>query len=168
MSTNTLLYGSQGLVFMSKFHNKIPTDLELLSFIYNHYYEEYSSFIEEDNTRSSKIYVPIDCKVIAAHFKVDNDIIFGRLYYYLENKYRYKQDGGAWVNFFAFNFGSDSKCINFPYMASILAELADQQSKYLTTVKVSIVAIVLSIATISFTIYDKFLAEVPMVISKKN
>ena len=153
---------------MSKYHKKIPTDFELLTFIYNHYYEDYESFIKEDNKRNTKIYVPIDCKVIADHFKVDRDIIFGRLYYHLENKYKYQQHDGVWVYFYTLSLGTDIKCINFPYMASVLAELSDKESKYITTVKVSIIAICISLAAMSVTIYDKFATNEQVVIKEQS
>lgn len=53
--------------------------------------------------------------------------MFGRLYYHLEHKYGYKQKNGAAVHFFAHSLGvgedRELHCVNFPYMASVLAEL---------------------------------------------
>ncbi|MEN8637133.1 hypothetical protein ABFV74_15605 [Pseudoalteromonas distincta] len=151
---------------MSKHQSKIPTDFELLTFIYNHYYDDYISFIEKsDQCRDSKIYVPIDCELIAKYFSVDRDIIFGRLYYHLENKYGYQRDSNNRVYFYCLSVGKDIKCINFPYMSSVLADLSDKQSKYITTIKVSLLALFISLAATSFTVYDHFSNKAPVTIS---
>ena len=68
---------------------RIPTDREILQEIYDRHYETYVSFSKEKPSRSAKIMVPIDIEIIAKHFKVDVDIIFGRLYYHLEKKFGY-------------------------------------------------------------------------------
>ncbi|WP_154116417.1 hypothetical protein [Vibrio cincinnatiensis] len=135
----------------------IPTDLELLDFIYNYYYETYSEWNKGNKDRQSKIYVPIDCKLIADHFNIDGDVIFGRLYYHLEKKYCYRQDDGAKVHFFAFKVGNDSKCIHFPYLASILAELRQEHKKFRLTVFLSTLAIVLSTFSIGVTVYKEII-----------
>jgi len=67
--------------------NILPTDLKILNTIYEHYYDTFISFSKSDSGRSSKIFIPIDIKLIAKKLGVDVDIIFGRLYYHLEQKY---------------------------------------------------------------------------------
>jgi len=134
------------------FKNKVPTDLEILEYIYRHYYNVFVKFDKENPSRDAKIYVPIDCSRIADHFGVDRDIIFGRLYYHLEQKYAYSSDGVK-VHFFANRLKEDTKCINFPYMASILSDLQDQQRKYGWSLKLSIIAIAISAVSVGFTVY---------------
>jgi hypothetical protein len=48
--------------------------------------------------------------------------MFGRLYYHLDHKYRYKQDDGSHVNLFAFKVRKEMHCVNFPYLCGILSE----------------------------------------------
>lgn len=56
---------------------KTPTDLVILRLIYKLYYEEFKNFSIEagvENGRKSKIFVPIDCKLIATQLKVDAEL----------------------------------------------------------------------------------------------
>jgi hypothetical protein len=123
---------------------KIPTDLELLSYIYEKYYATFISYSKESPDRSAKIYVPINCAEIAKHFKVDGDIVFGRLYYHLEKVYGYTQSNGANVHFFAFHVGDDHKCINFPLLASVVAGLRLEHRKFWWATSISILALIVS------------------------
>lgn len=50
---------------------KSPTDVEILSFIRDHYYAAFTSFDKDKPSRLTKIYVPIDIDVIAEKFGVD-------------------------------------------------------------------------------------------------
>ena len=135
---------------------KVPSDLEILECIYKKYYEEYRSFQREDKTRSSKIYVPINCKEIAQQLNTDNDIIFGRLYYHLENLYGYKQDDGTSVHFFANAIKENEiHCINFPLMASVLAGMQEEHKKFTIATGVSIIALVVSIISVVIAIWPK-------------
>jgi hypothetical protein len=108
---------------------KLPTDLQILNYIYDTYYKQFIEFSKDNPTRSASIFVPIDIEMIANNFGVHVDIIFGRLYYHLEKKYGYQNKNGTGVPFFALKAGSDINCINFPYMASILANLRDKEEK---------------------------------------
>lgn len=126
---------------------KSPSDLKILSVIYNLYYEEFKNFTHEpdvENGRVSKIYVPINCKVIAKELDVDSDIVFGRLYYHLEQKYGYKIAEDR-VAFFSLGVGSDRHCVNFPLLASVLAGLQEESSKFQWATILSGSAVVISI-----------------------
>ncbi len=115
----------------------LPTDLQILNTIYNKYYDKFKSFSKKDSDRSSKIFIPIDITLIAKELEVDVDIIFGRLYYHLEQKYGYKRSKGAKVSFFTLQTGADKNCINFPYMASVLANLRDREKKHSTATNIA-------------------------------
>lgn len=128
---------------------KVPTDRKILEFIYCTYYQDFRKFSKENKTRMTKIFIPIDISKVALHFKTDEDIIFGRLYYYLNNKYGYKCDDGSKVPFYTEVMGEGKKCINFPLMASILASL---QEDYRRFQKTTIITIWAAIATIAATI----------------
>lgn len=126
---------------------KSPSDLKILNAIYSLYYEEFKNFTQEpdvENGRVSKIYVPINCKVIAKKLDVDNDIVFGRLYYHLEQKYGY-ENGESKVAFFSLGVGSDRHCVNFPLLASVLAGLQEESSKFQWATILSGLAVVISI-----------------------
>jgi hypothetical protein len=129
-----------------------PTDLQVLSAIYDQYHLEFTSFSEGSSTRSAKIYVPIDVKTIAAKLEVDHDIVFGRLYYHLERMYGYEQSDGSKVHLFALAVGSDKHCVNFPYVASVLANLREENKKYRVATTIAIVALFVSTAAIAVSI----------------
>jgi len=124
---------------------KAPTDLKILKSIYNKYYQQYAAYNDDNKTRSSKIHVPIDIEKLAEQMNIDCDIIFGRLYYHLNQKYSYEDPRGARVDMFSMRVGKDRHCIHFPYMASVLASLQSDNQKYLIATGFSIVALVLSI-----------------------
>jgi len=132
---------------------KSLNDLKILEAIYDRYYSDFQSYSEENKTRSSKIYVPISIEELAKKMGVDVDIIFGRLYYHLNKRYRYKQDGGLQVDLFSLSVGDDKHCINFPYLAGILAGLKEKNTKYLVTLWCSIASIAIAVAAVIVSIY---------------
>ena len=108
---------------------KIPTDKEILEVIFEHYKATFAGYaISKD--RSSKIYVPIDCKKIADSLGTEGDIVFGRLYYHLERKHGYAQPDGSKVHFFSLKVGNDAKCVNFPLLVSVLAGLQEEGRRF--------------------------------------
>ena len=131
---------------------KIPTDLKVLRVIYNRYYDDFQAYPNEKKDRSSKTYVPIDIEEIAKHLDVDADIVFGRLYYHLNEKFSYKRDDGSKVEFFALRAGDDHHCVNFPYLALILADLQDQNRRYLMTTVIAGLSLVIAVISILISI----------------
>ena len=103
----------------------LPSDLDILNAIYERHYDCFASYSDASPNRATKIYVPIDIIEIAKTLNVDPDIVFGRLYYHLDKKHRYKRENGAFVHLFAREVGGDRNCVNFPYLASLLAEMRD-------------------------------------------
>jgi hypothetical protein len=71
-------------------------------------------------------------------------IIFGRLYYHLQNKYGYTKEDGGKVPFFTMQAGSDEYCVNFPYLSSILATLRLESRRYAVTTWLAVIALVVS------------------------
>ena len=124
---------------------RLPTDFQILDSIYRRYYKKFTEYSSQSESRSTKIFIPIDINRLANDMGVDGDIIFGRLYYHLENKYSYSRPDGTNVQFFVLGIGNDPHCINFPYLVSVLASLRDENKKYLIAVTVSVVSIVISI-----------------------
>jgi hypothetical protein len=75
-------------------------------------------------------------------------MLFGRLYYHLDAKYHYEQDDGAKIHLFSLKIGSERHCVNFPYLAAVLAEKNEEHSRQLWSLGLSIAALVLSVAAI--------------------
>lgn len=121
----------------------------MLETIYKEYYEEFSNFQNGENCgRQSKVYVPIDCKLIAAKLNIDSDIIFGRLYNHMNKLHSYANDDGSKVPLFSLQIGVDRKCVHFPMLSSVLAGLQVENSKFKTTVWLSSTAIAISITSL--------------------
>ena len=137
----------------------LPTDLQILNTIYNRYYDKFKSFSKNDSDRSSKIFVPIDITLIAKELEVDVDIIFGRLYYHLEQKYGYERSGNTEVAFFTLKARADKHCINFPYMASVLANLRDREKKDSTATNIAIFSLVIAGLSLLVSIFVSILVS---------
>jgi len=135
---------------LETFIMKNPTDLHILKYIYQKYYDTFKEYSDQDKTRETKNYIPIDIRSVADHFNVDGDIIFGRLYYHLNELYRYKNDDGMTVDFFRLKLKDSVHCIHFSYMASILANLNYEHKKFRTATIIAIIS--LCIATFSLII----------------
>lgn len=134
---------------------KLPSDRSILELIYKLYYEEFQNHSRDvESGRRSKIYVPIDCKLIAKRFDVDADIIFGRLYYHLEKKHGYTNGDGSKVMFFG-NINGEGFSVNFPLMSSVLAGLQEDANKFWTATLISSFALTVSIAAAAFNIFLK-------------
>jgi hypothetical protein len=133
------------------FARRLPTDLQILNAIYNRYYRTFTAYSQQNQNRRTKNLVPIDIAQISRDMGVDGDIIFGRLYYHLDKKYRYRQeDSPSYVSFFT-NDGEMPHCVNFPYLASVLAGLRDENKKYQLSIRLSIFSLVISISAFLIT-----------------
>lgn len=124
------------------------TDRLLLKEIYDLYYDEFCSFDPDKPTRQTHNYVPIDCKLIGKKLKLDPAIVFGRLYYHLDRKYRFKNEDNSIVPLFYLELGKDSHVINFQLLSSIVAELEQDRARYLLPVVISLMALAVSIAAL--------------------
>ena len=127
---------------------KLSTDREIFESIYSEYAEAFSKVQLGLDKDASKIYVPIDLRAVAANLDNDAHVLFGRLYYHLDHKYRYAQDNGALVNLFAFKIGDDLHCINYPYLAAILAEYREQHLSSRKNFWLAIAALTFSLGAI--------------------
>jgi len=130
---------------------KLPTDLKILDEIYERYYGTFCSYVRADPSRATKIMVPVDIEQLARHFDVDNDIIFGRLYYHLEQKYGYHRADGTQVSFFNVTAASDQhpseNVVNFALLTSILTDLKDQRLKWKIGIAIALVSLIGSLIT---------------------
>ena len=132
----------------------IPTDREMFETIYERYHDAFVAYNDDESVRSNKTFVPLDLEALATDLGMDTDVLFGRLYYHLNHRFAYKEDGGAEVNLFAIRIGGDAHCIHFPYMVSILADLRDHNRKYRTATTIAAISIVLSILSVLISILD--------------
>ncbi|MDU8644366.1 hypothetical protein RYA97_04415 [Pseudomonas syringae group sp. 26L6] len=126
-----------------------PSDRKILRTIYKMYYNDFCAFtIDGPNNRESKIYVPINCERVAKKLKVDKDIVFGRLYYHLQQRHAYKKEDGTLVPFFSLGVGKEIRCVNFPLLDSVLASLHADHAKFLWSFGFSTAAVVISIISL--------------------
>jgi hypothetical protein len=131
---------------------RTPTDIEILDRIYDNYYDEFSSFSKDKPNRQNKTFIPIDIERIASQLNVDVDIVFGRLYYDFEKRFGYKNDDGIIVHFFASKFGNEKHCINFPFAASVLANMRDEKKKYGLSTGIAILSLIVSVVSICLSV----------------
>ncbi|HYF69320.1 MAG TPA: hypothetical protein VD884_14345 [Ohtaekwangia sp.] len=141
---------------------KSPTDLQILNAIYDMYYDTFTTYSRgkdvADRVRISKIHVPIDLDKLGQKLGVDGDIIFGRLYYHLNNKHGYRMEHpagpdrrGSRVDLFVLQINNgdvtDIHTINFPFLAAVLADLRDQNKRNLWTIWIALGALIVSLLT---------------------
>lgn len=130
---------------------KSPTDLALLEHMYSKYYDRFAEFLEPTRQRPTKNYVPIDVAEIAKHFGVDGDIVFGRFYYHLQEKFGIRRENNVTVPFFEFHDGWDIDCrhqVQFPMLASAIASLREARNQYLVPTLLSAGSLILSIVAL--------------------
>jgi hypothetical protein len=132
-----------------------PTDLEILRRLYDNYYQVYAAYSRANKERETKIYVPVDIAAIASDFEIDDDIIFGRLYYYLNRKHGYKQDDGSSVHLFTLQAGNDRHCVHFPLLASVLAELTWEKRKFHVATTLSIISLCIAVISIVLSLLKR-------------
>lgn len=131
--------------------SRLPTDLRLLDAIYRTYYDDFVAFSDENKNRGTKIWVPIDIHVLAKRFDTDPDMIFGRLYYHLRGKYRQPM-GDQVLEFFQMRVGPDHHCVNFPFLASVLADLREEQHRFVVSTRIAALSLVISLISITVAV----------------
>ena len=127
---------------------KLPTDRRVLECIYQMYESSYPG-----TNRENDPYVAIDVKAVARELGCSPDLLFGRLYYHLDAKHRYKQDNGELVSLFQIQIGGKRYAVQFPYLASILAGLNLEQRRLLISVGMSAAALAISIASLAVSLF---------------
>ncbi len=131
---------------------RLPTDRELLEAIFSAYYRVFAAFTEESKSRSSKIWVPIDIDALARKFRTDADMIFGRLYYHLNGKFSQELGDGSRLDFFQMRVGADRHCVNFPFLASVLADLKEERGRFVWATGIAALSLVVSIVSIAIAV----------------
>jgi hypothetical protein len=101
---------------------KLPSDLQVREEIYGRHREEYATVPVGQRTAM----IPIDIQAIADALGTDADVVFGRLYYHLEQKHGYtRPNDDVRVALFALEAGGKKDCVNLPYLSSLLASMRD-------------------------------------------
>jgi hypothetical protein len=56
----------------------LPSDLKLLSEIYERYYEDFKNFSKEEPTRDCKVYVPINIRDVSINLNTDEYMMYSQ------------------------------------------------------------------------------------------
>ena len=123
---------------------KLPTDLKILDTIFEKYYEAFVTTPTEERSA----FISIDVAEVSADLGVDPDIIFGRLYHYLDKKHSADDS-----RLFALKAGTKTNAVNFPMLSSILADLRHHNRTENTSLVLSIVSIVISLLSFITALY---------------
>lgn len=130
----------------------LPSDYEILKAIYDMYYDEFCDFERGGEQRLAKNFIPLDVARVARDLNVDPDIVHGRLYYYLNEKYSYERKDGSKVELFILGFAADKRRhINFPLMASVLAGLHETNKKQNLTIGIAAFSLLVSLVSAVFS-----------------
>jgi hypothetical protein len=133
---------------------KNPSDLHILSAIYHRYVEAFTDTAEKSTESLFKVYHPIDVRAVAKELGMNRHILFGRLYYHLDAKYRYKDDNDVWTHLFAMKVGDQRHCIHIPYLSAIVSEREREWRRYAVSLAVSAIAIVISLISLFVKVHS--------------
>lgn len=132
--------------------DEIPTDLEILEDIYYRYHDDFRKYAKKDPDRIARIRVPIEVEDVAEACGVDEDMIFGRIFYHFNKKYSYTNTDGEVTTFFTTEkFEGLSVC--FPLVASVLADKYAEKKQHETQLFIAGIAVVLSIIALLVAIF---------------
>jgi len=125
--------------------SKNRSDMAILVEMYEMYLP---TFLERANRPNGnpqdKVYVPIDVDVLAKKLSMNRDVLWGRLYYHLDQKHGYERDG-AKTHLFAKQVGTEHHCINFPLVSALAAEREHELRRYLLPVVIAMSGVILSV-----------------------
>jgi len=131
----------------------IPTDESLLAEIYRRYLKAFSAHSEDNRTRSTKIWMPVDIDALGKKYRCDPELLFGRLYYHFNQKYGSSTEDGASVNFFTTHMNDDRNVVNFPLLTSVLADLQDDRKRFRVSTRLAALSLIVSSISIFLAIY---------------
>ncbi len=126
---------------------KLWTDRYVLQCIFDMYRSSYPGAKTASCSRENDPYVSIDVAAIARKLDCNPELLFGRLYYHLDRKYRYKQEDGALDALFHIQVGDKRHAVQFPYLASILAGLNQEFRRQWVPLGVSLFSLGVSLTS---------------------
>ncbi|KRG63370.1 hypothetical protein ABB26_12490 [Stenotrophomonas humi] len=124
--------------------NSVPTERQVLRCIFDMYEGDFPV----EGPSVGKTMIAIDIDAVAKSLGCDKNILFGYLYYHLDNKYRYKTGENTSVHLFVPRAGELRHAINLPYLTAVLAAQEQEHSKFTWSLGVSLVALALSVGAI--------------------
>lgn len=134
--------------------SRLPTDRQVLKCIFEMYKDNYPG--EKVGVKGENDpFVPVDIRAVAARLSTKPELLFGHLYYHLDPKHRYKQDNGAEVKLFILNVENKGHSVHFPYLAAILAGHDQEHRKQLFSISISLLALIISIASLLTNLFSK-------------
>ncbi|HEL4244277.1 TPA: hypothetical protein UM790_001816 [Stenotrophomonas maltophilia] len=127
----------------------IPTERQVLRKICDMYYGQY--LLSKRNERLAQILVPISVEDVAKSLGTDKHLLFGYLRH-LDRKYTVKSDQPhtAAARLFMPKVGEYRDAVDFPYLVALLANHEQERSKFLWSIVLSAIAIVISFAALFF------------------
>jgi hypothetical protein len=142
-------------------HRRLPTDREILEAIYRRHSAQYEAVSRGDDTKSrdSKVYFPVDLAAVADDLRVDGNLVFGRLHYYLDRKHAYRNErDGSWtlLLWLRSDRPEGRHWINFPLMTSVLAGLQEDDRRVKWTRDLAIWSLVVSVAAVVLSAFAAF------------
>lgn len=130
----------------------IPTDLEIIEDIYYRYHDDFRKYAKKEPDRIARIRVPIEVEDVAEACGVEEDMIFGRIFYHFNKKYSYTDTQGEVTTFFTTEkFEGLSVC--FPLVASVLADKYAEKKQQETQLFISGIAVALAIIALLVAIF---------------
>jgi hypothetical protein len=136
---------------------RLPTDRDVLRCIYSMYGSSYPGTKPGQVRGENDPYVPIDVRAVASHLETQPELLFGRLYYHLDAKHRYQQEGGASVHLFLLNVQDKGHSVHFPYLSDILAGHEYEHRKLFWSMVFSVSALLISLASLAVNLLTKVL-----------
>jgi hypothetical protein len=133
----------------------LPTDREVLRCIYDMYESSYPEVPPGETRGANDPYLPIDVRALAAKLGCKPELLFGRLYYHLDAKHRYKQENGAVVGLFHLNIQGKGHSVHFPYLAAILAGHEQEYRKLFWSIALSVLALVVSVVSLVVNVLSR-------------
>lgn len=131
--------------------DELPTDFEILEDIYFRYKDEFRKYAKKEPDRIARIRVPVDVSEVAEACGVEEDMIFGRIFYHFNKKYSYKDKNGDIETFFTTD-KFEGLSVNFPLVASVLADKYAEKKETETTRWVSGIATAISVVALILAI----------------
>jgi hypothetical protein len=134
-------------------NSKKSTDARILEQIYDDYVDEFERIADATDESESKVYLSINIPALAKKLEINKHVLFGRLYYHLDKKYRYMdEESGAWTHLFAKVVGSKKHCIHFPYLSAVVAEQQREIRRFLIPLLMTwgfaILAVIISLVSL--------------------
>ena len=136
---------------------KLPSDYKILNTIFKTYQYDFINYDNLPNKHKSKNLVPIDCNKIAEQLQTDGEIIFGRLHYFLSQKYQQLDENGEKLQlFYTFMANGEKHCIHFSYLTSVLAEMREERKARLSSMVFAGISAFAAFLSAIFAIASKY------------